>query len=75
MFILSLVSAFNFIPITVAGLGIQETGYVILLGLMGVSLEKAVAFTLINRLLFMTTDMIGLVPLIKIGFKSSMLNY
>ena len=73
MFILSLVSAFNFIPITVAGLGIQETGYVILLDLMGVSIEKAVAFTLINRLLFMATDMIGLIPLFKIGFKSSIL--
>lgn len=73
VFIASLVSAFNFIPITVAGLGIQETGYVILLGFMGVSIEKAVAFTLINRLLFLTTDMIGLIPLFKIGFKSSIL--
>jgi len=75
MLITPLVSAFNFVPITVAGLGIQETSYVILLGLLGVSTEKAVAFTLVNRLLFTATDMIGLIPLFKIGIKASMLNH
>ena len=74
MLITPLVSAFNFVPVTIAGLGIQETSYVILLILLGMPLEKAVAFTLINRLLFIATDMIGIIPLIKIGFKSSMLN-
>ena len=53
--IVPLVSAFNFIPVTIAGLGIQETSYVILLVLLGTPLEKAVAFTLINRLLFTAT--------------------
>jgi len=70
--IVPLVSAFNFIPVTIAGLGIQETGYVILLALLGTPLEKAVAFTLINRFLFTSTDIIGLVPLFKIGIKTSL---
>ena len=75
LLIVPLVSAFNFIPVTIAGLGIQETSYVILLGLLGTPIEKAVAFTLINRLLFTATDIIGLIPLFKIGIKASMLNH
>ena len=77
MIITPLVSAFSFVPITIAGLGIQEAGYVILLGLLGVSIEKAVAFTLVNRLLFIATDMIGLISLFKMGMgiKYSMLNH
>jgi len=75
MLIVPLVSAFNFVPVTIAGLGIQETSYVVLLVLLGTPLEKAVAFTLINRLLFTATDTIGLVPLFKIGIKTAMLNH
>ena len=63
---------FHFISITVAELGIQEAGYVILLGLLGVPIERAAAFTLINRLLFTVTDMIG--P-IKIGIKNFTLSH
>jgi len=74
LLIVPLVSASNFVPVTIAGLGIQETSYVILLALLGTPLEKAVAFTLINRLLFTATDIIGLIPLFKIGIKTSMFN-
>lgn len=69
--IVPLVGALMYVPITVAGLGIQETGYVIFLTLLGMPFEKAAAFALITRFLFTGTDIIGLQPLIKIGFKVS----
>ena len=65
--IVPLISTLNYIPITLAGLGVQETGYVALLTLLGASLNKAVAFSLMNRLLFTFTDTIGLPSLIKVG--------
>lgn len=62
-----LMSALMYIPVTIAGLGTQEGGYVILLMLMGQPMDKAVAFALVSRLLFTGTDIIGIHPLIKAG--------
>jgi len=73
--IVPLISAFNFIPITIAGLGIQEASYVFFWTLLGISLDKAVSFTLINRLLFTATDIIGLPTLLKVGFIRSLLSH
>jgi uncharacterized membrane protein YbhN (UPF0104 family) len=68
----SFASALTYVPITVAGLGVQETGYILLLQLLlGMSLTvidpKLLAFAFITRILFTGTDIIGLNPLIKIG--------
>ncbi|MGC9069321.1 MAG: lysylphosphatidylglycerol synthase transmembrane domain-containing protein [Thermoprotei archaeon] len=69
VFIATLVGSLMYIPVTIAGLGVQETGYVLLLTLLGMPFEKAVAFALLTRVLFTGTDIIGLPALIKIGFK------
>ena len=68
----SFASALTYVPITIAGLGVQETGYVLLLSLLlGLPLTtiepKLLAFALITRVLFTGTDIIGLSPLVKIG--------
>ena len=68
----SFASALTYVPITIAGLGVQETGYVILLSLLlGLPLTaiepKLLAFALITRILFTGTDIIGISPLIKVG--------
>jgi uncharacterized membrane protein YbhN (UPF0104 family) len=68
----SFASALTYVPITIAGLGVQETGYVLLLSLLlGLPLTainpSLLAFALITRVLFTGTDIIGLSPLIKVG--------
>lgn len=73
-FMASLASALTYVPITIAGLGVQEAGYVILLQLLlGMPLShidpKLVAFALIVRALFTGTDIIGVSPLLKVGLK------
>lgn len=73
-FIASFASVLTYIPITIAGLGVQEAGYVILLHLLlGMPLSAInpnfVAFALIARVLFTGTDIIGLGPLLKVGLK------
>ncbi len=70
----SFASALTYIPITIAGLGVQETGYVLLLTLLlGLPLTvidpKLLAFALITRILFTGTDIIGISPLVKVGLK------
>lgn len=70
----SFASALTYVPITIAGLGVQETGYVLLLSiLLGLPLTaidpKLLAFALITRALFTGTDIIGVSPLLKVGFK------
>jgi len=73
-FMASLASALTYVPVTIAGLGVQEAGYVILLSLL-LKLPllppdpRLVAFALIARALFTGTDIIGLSPLIKVGLK------
>jgi uncharacterized membrane protein YbhN (UPF0104 family) len=70
IFIATLVSFLMYTPFTIAGLGIQETGYVLLLTFLGMPLETAVAFALLTRALFTGTDIIGLLALVEIGFKN-----
>ena len=69
IFIAALAGSLMYVPITVAGLGVQETGYVLLLTFLGMPLEKTVAFALTARLLFTGTDAIGILPLLQIGNK------
>ncbi len=73
-FIAAFASVLTYIPITIAGLGVQEAGYVLLLNiLLGLPLSSVnpslVAFALITRALFTGTDIIGVSPLLKVGLK------
>lgn len=73
-FIAAFASVLTYIPITIAGLGVQEAGYVLLLHmLLGLPLSSInpsfVAFALITRALFTGTDIIGISPLLKAGLK------
>jgi len=73
-FIAAFASVLTYIPITIAGLGVQEAGYVLLLHiLLGLPLSSInpnlVAFALITRALFTGTDIIGVAPLLKAGSK------
>jgi uncharacterized membrane protein YbhN (UPF0104 family) len=75
-FLASVASALTYVPITIAGLGVQEVGYVILLSLLlGIPINpshiepKLMAFALIARALFTGTDIIGVGPLIRVGLK------
>jgi uncharacterized membrane protein YbhN (UPF0104 family) len=70
VFIATLAGSLMYIPVTVAGLGIQETGYVLLLTFLGASFETAVAFSLLTRALFTGTDIIGLPVLIEVSLKN-----
>ncbi len=69
LFMGPLTAAFMYVPITFAGLGLQEAAYVFLL--TGISsspdtiLPFAVAFAMLVRLIAITTDLIGLPPLLK----------
>ncbi len=73
-FIAAFASVLTYIPITIAGLGVQEASYVLLLHiLLRLPLSsinpRLVAFALITRALFTGTDIIGVTPLLKAGSK------
>ncbi len=73
-FVAAFASVLTYIPVTLAGLGVQEAGYVLLLHLLvGMPLSPInpsfVAFALIARALFTGTDIIGIGPLLKAGLK------
>ncbi len=75
LFMASIASALTYVPITIAGLGVQEVGYVILLSLLlkmpiNPVNPRLVAFALIARALFTGTDIVGIGPLLKIGIIS-----
>ncbi|MCW4034610.1 MAG: flippase-like domain-containing protein [Candidatus Bathyarchaeota archaeon] len=60
-----LTAVFMYVPVTFAGLGLQEAAYVFLLTNIGAPIEVALPFALLIRILAITTDLIGLPPLIK----------
>ena len=66
--IVGIVSTLMYIPVSFAGLGVQEAGYALLLSEMGMELDKAIALALIVRALFTGTDVVGLPVLVKIGY-------
>lgn len=67
LFMGPLTAVFMYAPMTLAGLGFQEAAYVFLLTSIGALQPNALAFALLVRLLFITTDLIGLPALIKTG--------
>ncbi len=60
-----LVTALAFIPITPAGIGVQEFGIIGILGLLGVPLEIAGAFAIVARGLLIIEDLIGVPQIVK----------
>ncbi|NHV98471.1 MAG: flippase-like domain-containing protein [Thaumarchaeota archaeon] len=68
IFIYSLVSSFTYLPLTLAGLGVQEGVLAALLQLFGVPLSQGVSISLLFRFFYTVTDFIGLPSLLKIGF-------
>jgi hypothetical protein len=66
-------SALTYIALTIAGLGVQEAGYVLLHILLALPLStinpRLVAFALITRALFTGTDIISFSSLLKVGSK------
>jgi uncharacterized membrane protein YbhN (UPF0104 family) len=60
-----LTAVFMYVPVTFAGLGLQEAAYVFLLTNIGAPIEIALPFAILIRVLAITTDLIGLPPLIK----------
>ena len=60
LFLNPLLTILSLIPITPAGLGIQEAGIVGILALLGVSLAAAAAFAFLTRFLEIIIDLLGL---------------
>ena len=61
IFIASITPLFIYAPYTIAGLGLQETGYAALaVALYGIPVNEAVTFAFLARILFTGTDVIGL---------------
>ncbi|MEM2930289.1 MAG: lysylphosphatidylglycerol synthase transmembrane domain-containing protein [Thermoproteota archaeon] len=67
LFIYSLVSSFTYLPLTLAGLGVQEGVLAALLQLFGVPLSHGVSISLLFRFFYTVTDLIGLPPLLRTG--------
>jgi uncharacterized protein (TIRG00374 family) len=60
-----LVTALAFIPITPAGIGVQEFGIVGILGLLGVPVAMAGVFALLARGLLILEDLVGVPQIVK----------
>jgi uncharacterized protein (TIRG00374 family) len=60
-----LVTALAFVPITPAGVGVQEFGIIGVLGLLGVPVYLAGAFALLARGLLMVEDLVGVPQIVK----------
>jgi uncharacterized membrane protein YbhN (UPF0104 family) len=65
LFMGPLSAVFMYVPVTFAGLGLTEAANVFLLTSIGAPIEIAVPYVLISRLIGISTDLIGLPPLIK----------
>lgn len=60
-----LVTALAFVPITPAGVGVQEFGIIGILGLLGVPVATAAVFALLARGLLIIEDLIGVPQVVK----------
>ena len=71
-----LLTILSLIPITPAGLGIQEAGIIGILGLMGIPLTGAIAFAFLTRFIEIIIDLIGLKSFFSLDAKKETLfNY
>lgn len=69
LFMVPIAAAFMYVPLTFAGLGLQESVYVFILVNLGVLPANALSFALLVRILFTGTDLLGVPSLIKAGTK------
>ena len=60
-----LVTALAFVPITPAGIGVQEFGIIGIFGLLGVPAPQAAVFALLARGLLIVEDLIGVPQIVK----------
>jgi glycosyltransferase 2 family protein len=60
-----LVTALAFVPLTPAGIGVQEFGIIGILGLLGVPVALAGAFALLARGLLIIQDLVGVPQIVK----------
>jgi len=58
--IVPLISSLTYIPLTIAGMGVQEGGFILFLSIYGIPASSAMAFSILTRALFTGTDVIGL---------------
>jgi uncharacterized protein (TIRG00374 family) len=69
-----LLTILSLIPLTPAGLGIQEAGIVGILALMGVTLTAATAFAFLTRFIEIIIDLIGLKSFFSLDIKDNALH-
>jgi uncharacterized protein (TIRG00374 family) len=69
-----LLTILSLIPLTPAGLGIQEAGIIGILALMGVTLTSATAFAFLTRFIEILIDMIGLRGFFSLDIKTDALH-
>ena len=69
-----LLTILSLIPLTPAGLGIQEAGIVGILALMGVTLTAAAAFAFLTRFIEILIDLIGLKSFFSLDIKDDALH-
>ena len=69
-----LLTILSLIPLTPAGLGIQEAGIVGILALMGVTLSAAAAFAFLTRFIEVLIDLIGLKSFFSLDIKDDALH-
>jgi uncharacterized protein (TIRG00374 family) len=62
-----LVTILQFVPISPAGLGFQESGGLIVFLLLGITKETAFVFNILARIVLLVPNLIGIYPIIKKG--------
>lgn len=67
--VIGLVTLATLMPVSINGIGIQETGLVALFQLLGIAQEPAIAFALFSRILILGTSLIGGILLLFAGDK------
>jgi len=67
LFAQPLITVLQFVPITPAGLGFQESGGLVVLHLLGIGAESAFVFLVLARLVMFLPNLLGLPTLIKKG--------
>lgn len=68
IFVHSLASSFTYIPLTIAGLGVQESALALSLHVFGVPLSYGLSIALLFRFFYTITDIIGIPTLAKFGY-------
>lgn len=68
IFVHSLASSFTYVPLTLAGLGVQESALALTLYLFSVPLSHGLSIALLFRFLYTVTDIVGVPSLARFGY-------